>query len=154
MQELLTIGEVAEQAGVATSALRYYDELGLLRPATRVSGQRRYRPEAVARVGVILLLTDVGFTLAEVGTLLASRAEAPKAWHALAEAKVDELRRAEASAQLARTALEHAMACPKDDIADCPTFWALVGDRLAGVSLREPAPATPGPEPRRRRGDQ
>ncbi|HEY8059166.1 MAG TPA: MerR family transcriptional regulator, partial [Acidimicrobiales bacterium] len=48
------------------------DELGLLPPATRVSGQRRYRPEAVARVGVILLLTDVGFTLAEVGMLLAS----------------------------------------------------------------------------------
>ncbi|MET0883375.1 MAG: MerR family transcriptional regulator, partial [Acidimicrobiales bacterium] len=103
MTELLTIGEVAEQAGVATSALRYYDELGLLPPASRVSGQRRYRPEAVARVGVILLLTDVGFTLAEVGMLLASRAESPQAWHALAEAKVDELRRAEASAQLART---------------------------------------------------
>ena len=103
------------------------------------TGQRRYRPEAVARVGVILLLTDVGFTLAEVGMLLASRAESPQAWHALAEAKVDELRRAEASAQLARTALEHAMKCPKDDIVDCPTFWALVGDRLAGSSLREPA---------------
>ncbi|HEY5697429.1 MAG TPA: MerR family transcriptional regulator [Acidimicrobiales bacterium] len=139
MTELLTIGEVAEQAGVATSALRYYDELGLLPPTSRVSGQRRYRPEAVARVGVILLLTDVGFTLAEVGMLLASRAESPQAWHALAEAKVDELRRAEASAQLARTALEHAMKCPKDDIVDCPTFWALVGDRLAGGSLREPA---------------
>jgi MerR family redox-sensitive transcriptional activator SoxR len=137
--ELLTIGEVAEQAGVATSALRYYDELGLLPPASRVSGQRRYRPEAVARVGVILLLTDVGFTLAEVGMLLASRAESPQAWHALAEAKVDELRRAEASAQLARTALEHAMKCPKDDIVDCPTFWALVGDRLAGSSIRETA---------------
>ncbi|HEY5886577.1 MAG TPA: MerR family transcriptional regulator [Acidimicrobiales bacterium] len=142
MTELLTIGEVATRAGVATSALRYYDELGLLPPATRVSGQRRYRPEAVARVGVILLLTDVGFTLAEVGMLLASRAESPQAWHALAEAKVDELRRAEASAQLARTALEHAMKCPKDDIVDCPTFWSLVGDRLAGASLREPAPAT------------
>ena len=143
MSELLTIGEVAEQAGVATSALRYYDELGLLPPATRVSGQRRYRPEAVARVGVILLLTDVGFTLAEVGMLLASRAESPQAWHALAEAKVDELRRAEASAQLARTALEHAMKCPKDDIVDCPTFWALVGDRLAGASLREPGAPMP-----------
>ena len=142
MSELLTIGEVAEQAGVATSALRYYDELGLLPPATRVSGRRRYRMEAVARVGVILLLTDVGFTLAEVGTLLASRAESPRAWHDLAGLKVDELRRAEASARLARIALEHAIACPKDDIVDCPTFWSLVGDRLAGGSLREPSAAT------------
>ena len=139
MSDLLTIGEVANQAGVATSALRYYDELGLLPPATRVSGQRRYTSDAVGRVGVILLLTDVGFTLAEVGTLLASRAESPQAWHTLAEAKIDELRQAEASAQLARTALEHAMACPKDDIVDCPSFWSLVVDRLTGVSLREPA---------------
>ncbi len=139
MSDLLTIGEVAHQAGVATSALRYYDELGLLPPATRVSGQRRYTPDAVGRVGVILLLTDVGFTLAEVGTLLASRAESPQAWHTLAEAKIDELRQAEACARLARTALEHAMACPKDDIVDCPSFWSLVVDRLAGVSLREPA---------------
>ena len=40
---------------------------------------------------------------------------------------------------MARTALEHAMKCPKDDIVDCPTFWALVGDRLAGSSIREAA---------------
>lgn len=140
MSDLLTIGEVATQAGVATSALRYYDELGLLPPTTRVSGQRRYSPDAVGRVGVILLLTDVGFTLAEVGTLLASRATSPQGWHTLAEAKIAELQRAEASARLARTALEHAMVCPKDDIVDCPSFWTLVVDRLAGVSLREPAP--------------
>jgi DNA-binding transcriptional MerR regulator len=82
---VLTIGEVAERAGVATSALRYYDELGLLPPAARVSGRRRYTEDAVARVGAILLLSDVGFTLAEVGTILASRRESPTAWHALAD---------------------------------------------------------------------
>jgi MerR family redox-sensitive transcriptional activator SoxR len=127
---LLTIGEVAEQAGVRTSALRYYDELGLLPPAGRESGRRRYTPDAVLRVGVILLLTDAGFTLAEVKELLASRARAPKAWHELAEAKIVELRRVEEQAELARIALEHAMRCPKDDIVDCPTFWNLVADRL------------------------
>ena len=139
MPELLTIGEVADRSACATSALRYYDELGLLPPATRVSGRRRYHPDAVARVGVILLLTEVGFTLAEVGTLLASRAESPKAWHALAEAKIEELRHAADQAELARTALEHALRCPKDDIVDCPSFWALVGDRLPA-----PLPSRPG----------
>jgi MerR family redox-sensitive transcriptional activator SoxR len=128
--ELLTIGEVAEQAGVRTSALRYYDELGLLPPATRVSGRRRYAPDAVLRVGVILLLTEAGFTLAEVRELLASRARAPKAWHELAEAKIAELRRVEEQAAVARIAIEHALDCPKDDIVDCPTFWRLVVDRL------------------------
>ncbi|HYF47565.1 MAG TPA: MerR family transcriptional regulator [Acidimicrobiales bacterium] len=139
MSELLTIGEVAERAGVRTSALRYYDELGLLPPATRVSGRRRYTHEDVARVGVILLLTDVGFTLAEVGTLLASRARSPKAWHELAEAKIEELRRAAEQADLARRTIEHALHCPHDDILDCPRFWAGVGDRLAGRPLAEPS---------------
>jgi DNA-binding transcriptional MerR regulator len=128
--ELLTIGEVAERAGVATSALRYYDELGLLPPTTRVSGRRRYTPEAVLRVAVILQLTDVGFTLAEVRELMDSRARSPKAWHALAEAKIEELRRTAEQADQARIALEHALRCPKDDIVDCPRFWELVTERL------------------------
>ena len=130
MPELLTIGEVAEESGVSTSALRYYDELGLLPPATRVSGRRRYSPDAPLRVAVILLLTDVGFTLAEVKEMMRSRARSPKAWHELAKAKIEELRAAAERADTARIALEHALQCPKDDIVDCPTFWTLVEDRL------------------------
>jgi MerR family regulatory protein len=61
---LLTIGELARRAGVATSALRYYEELGLLPAPTRVSGQRRYPESAVGLVGIILLLREVGFSLA------------------------------------------------------------------------------------------
>jgi MerR-like DNA binding protein len=53
---LLTIGELARRAGVATSALRYYEELGLLPTAARISGQRRYPESAVGLVGIILLL--------------------------------------------------------------------------------------------------
>jgi MerR family transcriptional regulator, copper efflux regulator len=136
---VLAIGEVAQQAGVATSALRYYDELGLLPPATRVNGRRRYTPEAVFRVGAILLLTEVGFTLAEVGRILASRAESPKAWHDLAEAKVAELQTVIDQAEAARAALEHSLHCPHDDITDCPSFWRYVGYRLDGRRLVEPA---------------
>jgi DNA-binding transcriptional MerR regulator len=62
---LLTIGELARRAGVATSALRYYEELGLLPAPTRVSGQRRYPESAVGLVGIILLLRKVGPSLAE-----------------------------------------------------------------------------------------
>ena len=59
-ERLLTIGELARRAGVATSALRYWEELGLLPAPARISGQRRYPESAVALVGVILLLRDVG----------------------------------------------------------------------------------------------
>ena len=67
------IGELAERTGVATSALRYYDQLGLVRPGARESGgRRRYAASAVAEVGVIRFLREVGFTLAEVDSFLAA----------------------------------------------------------------------------------
>jgi DNA-binding transcriptional MerR regulator len=69
----LTIGELAKRTGVATSALRYYEQLGLIPAPVRVSGQRRYLESAVRLVGVILLLQDVGFSLRESKAFLASR---------------------------------------------------------------------------------
>jgi len=77
-EELLTIGEVAARTGIATSALRYYDQLGLVRPRRRAAGQRRYGPEAAATVAVVRLLREVGFPLAEIKRLLASRAAAQR----------------------------------------------------------------------------
>lgn len=135
--EHLTIGQLAERTGTATSALRYYEELGLLAPARRVSGHRRYDASAVAVVGVILVLQEVGFTLAEVQTLLASRAESPDAWRKLTEAKVRELDERIAKATAARRALKHTLRCGHDDVVDCPNFQAVVKERLAGVPLTE-----------------
>jgi DNA-binding transcriptional MerR regulator len=53
-QPLLTIGELSKRTGVAPSALRYYEELGLIPRALRASGQRRYEISAVRLVGMIL----------------------------------------------------------------------------------------------------
>src|SRR5680860_1127001 len=89
--DLLTIGELAERTGLATSALRYYEELGLLHPTTRLSGRRRYDPSSVDAVGGILFLRDVGFTLQEIKALGAARSRSPKAWQELARRKLDEL---------------------------------------------------------------
>jgi DNA-binding transcriptional MerR regulator len=81
---LLTIGELARRAGVAPSAMRYWEELGLLPAAARIAGQRRY-PESVAwLIGVILLLRDAGFALAEQKALMASRTAVPRGWQRLA----------------------------------------------------------------------
>src|SRR2546430_13539854 len=66
--EQLTIGGLARATGVATSALRYWEELGLLPAPARVSGQRRYPASAVELVGLILVLRDIGFTLRELKT--------------------------------------------------------------------------------------
>src|SRR5438132_13793274 len=57
---LLSIGQLAERTGVPTSALRYDDDLGLVRPATRTAGRRRYAASAVKDVGLILFFHEIG----------------------------------------------------------------------------------------------
>ena len=134
--ELLTIGELSRRTGVATSALRYYEEVGLLRHPTRISGHRRYRPEAVGVVGAILLLRDT-FTLEEIRRLMASRSKSARAWRDLAQRKLVELDERIAEAQAARVAVEHALACPHKDIVTCPNFQRIVLLRLAGKPLED-----------------
>jgi DNA-binding transcriptional MerR regulator len=123
---VLAIGDLAERTGVAITALRYYDELGLVRPSSRVGGKRRYDDEAVKQVGVVLFLRDVGFTLEEIARLVAGGS-----WRALAKAKLVELDEQAADIAAARTALEHALRCPAKEPAACPRFWAIVEERVA-----------------------
>ncbi|RKN35173.1 MerR family DNA-binding transcriptional regulator [Streptomyces hoynatensis] len=134
---MLTIGELARRAGVTTSALRYYEEVGLLPPPVRVSGQRRY-PESAARVvGTILLYSDAGFTLAEQKALMAPRSGASGEWERTARRKLAELDERIARAQAAREAITHGLRCPHEDIEQCPHFRAGVTARLAGRRLPE-----------------
>lgn len=71
MQNSLTIGELAARSGVAPSALRYYERLGLIR-ATRTSGnQRRYERTELRRVAFIRIAQQVGVSLEEIRTALA-----------------------------------------------------------------------------------
>ncbi|GAA3036541.1 MerR family transcriptional regulator [Streptosporangium longisporum] len=137
MDDLLTIGELAHRTGVATSALRYWESLGLLTAPVRVSGQRRYPPSAVELVGTILLLREAGFTLRELKTLLASRSSADDGRRELHRRKLAELDERIARAQAARTAVAHALACPHEDIFDCPNRARVVAARLAGSPLHE-----------------
>jgi MerR family copper efflux transcriptional regulator len=136
---VLTIGQLAEQTGVAATALRYYDELGLVRPDARSGGQRRYADEARHAVGVVLLLRDLGFTLAEIARLLTEPPRRRATWEALARSKVNELDRLIDDARTARTALIHALDCPKGDLAACPTFWSIVDARLEGRAFADNA---------------
>jgi DNA-binding transcriptional MerR regulator len=132
---LLTIGELARRAGVTASALRYYEELGLLPPPARISGQRRY-PESAARlVAAILLYSDAGFTLAEQKALMATRASTPGDRRQLMRRKLAELDEQIARAQAVREAISHGLRCPHEDITQCPNFNAGITARLAGQPL-------------------
>ncbi|MEQ8437215.1 MAG: redox-sensitive transcriptional activator SoxR [Ilumatobacter fluminis] len=87
-QRRFTIGEVAERAGVATSALRFYEEHGLIQSERNESGHRRYHPDVLRRVSFIRIAQRVGLSLAEVAEALASlpdrRTPTSKDWAKLA----------------------------------------------------------------------
>ena len=66
----MSISQVTEQTGVRPSALRYYEEIGLLSPVRRVSGRRQYDESVLQRLALIQTGQQAGFTLAELGVLL------------------------------------------------------------------------------------
>jgi DNA-binding transcriptional MerR regulator len=86
----LTIGEVASEVGVNTSAVRYYERRGVMQSPERVAGQRRYGPEAIARLRTIQAAQQAGFTLDEITQLLegAEDGKAAEALRELAERKL------------------------------------------------------------------
>ncbi len=65
----LTIGEVAARAGVNTSHIRYYERVGVLPPAERVGGQRRYGEEVLHRLAIVDVAQRAGLSLAEIRSL-------------------------------------------------------------------------------------
>ena len=71
MNEAMTIGEVAERCGVATSALRFYEEQELIRSERNDSGHRRYSRAVIRRVAFIVFAQKVGLTLDEIRKELA-----------------------------------------------------------------------------------
>jgi MerR family redox-sensitive transcriptional activator SoxR len=73
--EPLTIGEVAKRCGVATSALRFYEERGLIRSLRTSGGHRTYERSVIRRVAFVVFAQRVGLTLAEVGDALAQLPE-------------------------------------------------------------------------------
>jgi len=69
---LLTIGEVAERAGVATSAIRFYEANGLVVSERNAAGHRRFRADVLRRVSFVKVAQRVGLSLGEIRAALAS----------------------------------------------------------------------------------
>jgi MerR family transcriptional regulator, redox-sensitive transcriptional activator SoxR len=89
----LSISEVARTVGLRPSAIRYYEQIGILPPVKRIRGQRRYDPEIVAHLVVIQHVRQNGFTLDEVRELFFGfdRRIGPTArWQKLSEQKLAE----------------------------------------------------------------
>lgn len=118
----LSIGELARRTGIRPSALRYYEEAGVLDAPVRVSGRRQYDPEAVQRVALLRSAQQAGFTLAEVKTLFHGFGpETPLSnrWRSLAGGKAGELDRLDQRIRGMRHMLELDLACDCVRVEDC-----------------------------------
>jgi DNA-binding transcriptional MerR regulator len=118
----LTIGEVASRTGRASSAIRYYERAGLLRPTRRASGRRVYDEDVFERLALIFLAQDAGFTIAETKVLLHGvdpAATASERWRALGKEKIAELTQRIERAEQMRGLLERLMRCRCLTLDDC-----------------------------------
>ena len=127
---MMRIGEVAQRAGVATSAIRYYERRGLITADGRVAGQRRYTDGTLRRVVFIGMMQDAGLSLDDIGGLLGAASVAE--WKAIAEDRLVVLNAEIARLELARAYLEGALLCRFDHpLADCAVMNAEIDRRLA-----------------------
>jgi len=131
----LTIGEVARQVGMRTSRIRYYESVGVLPVAERVSGMRRYTSDAVRRLGIIDVAQRVGFTLEEIRELLTTEhGTAHEQLQRLAQRKLPDVDELIQRATAVRRWLEMTSYCDCETLDVCSLF----DDRV--LSLDNPKP--------------
>ena|SRR5690349_1038220 len=117
-----TISEVAKPIGLRPSAIRYYEQIGILPPIQRVSGQRRYEVTALHRLVVIQRARQTGFTLTEIKQLFFGfRAGTPPSvrWHRLKTGKIVELDRMLQRIRTMRDLLEQQGKCRCTALEEC-----------------------------------
>jgi MerR family redox-sensitive transcriptional activator SoxR len=130
----LTIGQLARRFGLNASAIRYYERVGVLPEPARVSGQRRYGPDAVRRLEVLEVAKRAGLTLGDARLLLASTAEGSptsERLRALAARKLPEVEAVIARAEATRDWLLAATGCSCPTLDACALFEPGAG---AGVA--------------------
>jgi len=118
----MTIGAIARVAGLAPSAIRYYEAQGLLPKPGRSGGQRRYRAQDLGRLRIIQLARSAGFTVAETHTFLTGfPTTVPPAarWSALAERKLAELNEQIERCARMKGLLESSFRCECPALTDC-----------------------------------
>ena len=115
MQELLSIGEVAERSGMAASAIRFYDRQGLIQAERTSSGQRRFRRDVLRRIACIRIAQRVGLSLDEIVTALADlpadRAPNKQDWERLTRGWRDRLDQRIALLEALRGGLSSCIGC-------------------------------------------
>jgi MerR family redox-sensitive transcriptional activator SoxR len=128
----MSIGEVARRAGLRSSAIRYYEKLGLLPKPPRVSGRRCYDDRVLERLAMVRFAKHVGFSIDETKLLLDGVEGRPptERWKKLARAKAAQVDKFISQASVVRKMLQETLN------HKCP----MLVERGRALSSREPAP--------------
>jgi MerR family redox-sensitive transcriptional activator SoxR len=150
MSEVLTIGEVSRRSGVAASALRFYEERGLISSEREGSGHRRYPRDVLRRIAFIVFAQRVGLSLEEIGAELAKlppgRAPTRRDWSRLSRGWASRIDERIAELERLKLGLTECIGCgclsldrcklsnPEDRasrLGPGPRYW--IGDRPVGA---------------------
>lgn len=153
--DLLTVGQLAARSGLAPSALRYYERLGLIHAERTAGNQRRYARTTLRRIAFVRAAQRVGLSLEEAGTALGrlpeDRAPSPAEWGAVAGTWQSRIDRQIAELELLKRKLTGCIGCGCLSLTHCALYNAGDGAGAAGPGARylltgDPA-AGPAPAP-------
>ncbi len=122
----LSIGALATRTGLAVSAIRYYEEQGLIAPWRNAGGQRRFLRADIRRLSFVRIAQQFGFTLPEIRALLADlpggRTPTPQDWSRIAERFRDRLDQRIATLQMLRDNLDGCIGCGCLSLPRCALY--------------------------------
>lgn len=134
----MNIGDVAERSGLPAKTIRYYEDIGLVRPERGANGYRAFASTDVHKLAFLARARSLGFTIEECRALIGlyeDRGRSSADVKRFAEEHLERIGRKIAELESMRTALARLVhLCHGDDRPDCPIL-----DDLAGVSAREMA---------------
>ena len=133
--DLIPIGRAAAALGLSTSALRYYDERGLVCPPVRLAGRRMYGSEELRRLAFVKIVQRLGLPLETAAAVL----DAPGAqWRQTVREQIAQLDNVIADARAAQNFLSHALNCPTEHPArQCATMVAALDRLVDGTTVDE-----------------
>lgn len=136
----LDIGEVAQRSGVPASALRYYEEKGLIASTGRRGLRRVFDAGVLERLALIALGRSAGFSLDEIARMFGVDGQ-PRIDRPMLTAKADELDRTIRGLTAMRDGLRHAAVCAAPSHMECPKFRRILRAAQAGeISARKAVP--------------
>ena len=131
--DAIPIGEAAARLQMTSSALRYYDERGLVSPVSRSAGRRMYGRDELRRLALLKIFQRLGLPLDTAAAVL--DAPSPQ-WRDTVREQIARLDDVIAQARGAQNFLTHALYCPADHPArECPTMTGALDRLLDGISV-------------------